>query len=1012
MKKLVFTLICLSLVSSSQAKKITVDDNGHADFDNIQDAINFSEHGDTIIVKPGTYNRGIVFSGMAVTLTSEDPDDMDIVQSTIITSNSRYSVNFDFGEGNRSVLTGFTITGGEAAIGAGIHCSVGTSPTITDNIIKDCNGDGIHGEQEDTKPIISDNEISSNAGSGIYKCNGPITNNDISENNGGGIAFCDAEISGNYISYNVASSLGGGGLTFCKGNIVGNIIEYNYSNKRGGACYECIGSIVGNRIIGNTSQMTGGALSNCRGRITNNIITGNRSGNGGGLFSCYQIYNNTIVSNIAEETGGALSQCSYISNNIIAYNRANSIGGISGLLSNSSYNAFWLNEGGNFGNGATRGPGDIIADPFFVSNGYWDDNGTPGESDDFWVDGDYHVISEAGRWNPVDKIWISDNLTSPCIDAGGEPNDPNSDWTGELWPHGKRINMGAYGGTIEASMSLSNAGNIADLNPDVNDANDWVGYDDMLRLTDKWLSLIDKVPLAEDLNRNGIVDFADYAILINNWQPKVFPPQPPQPNPMTWATEPNATSRTAIEMTATIAASTDKSGVEYYFKNVSLEGHDSGWQEDPNYIDTGLTADTEYSYKVKARNIANLAETDYSELRSATTLPPDTIPPVPNPATWETEPNRISPSSIRMVATTASDESGVEYLFVCTSNPAYSSNWQDDPVYQPTFLPKSTYSFIVRTRDKSPNRNTTGDSPEVTVDLRPPTPEPNPMTWATKPQAISRTAIEMEATTATSTDGSSVEYYFQNITLGGHDSGWQEDPIYTDTGLTAGTAYSYQVKARNIANLAETDYSGLGSATTFPPDTTPPSPDPATWQTEPYSISPSSIRMVATTASDESGVEYFFACTSNPAYSSNWQSNPVYQATSLPKGTYSFVVRVRDKSPNQNTTGDSSGVTVDIQPPTPDTMQWAEGGEPREVYGGGGTWDYYAEMTAAEATDASGGVEYYFQCTTRSGFSRDWGASLYYKVLVGRSGQTHRFRVKARDINKNETAYSPELPMQ
>jgi hypothetical protein len=823
MEKLVFTLICLLPVFTSQAKIITVDDNGPADFDNIQDAIDFSEHGDTIIVRPGTYNQKNFFYNRAITLTSEDPDDTDIVQSTIITSNSGYSVNFDFAEGNHSVLTGFTITGGEANIGGGINCSVGTSPTISKNIIRDCRGYGIHGEQGGAEPVISDNEISSNAGSGIYKCNGPITNNVISENNVSGIAFCDGEISNNTISDNVfliSSSPGGGGLNFCKGKIIRNLIAYNHTNQRGGACYECSGNIAGNRIIGNTSQLGGGALSNCRGRITNNIIAGNRSNNGGGLFFCEHVFNNTIVGNIAEEAGGALSYCGYISNNIIAYNSAKSFGGISGtstITSNSSYNAFWSNEGGNFGNGAARGPGDIVDEPLFVSSGYWDDNGTPNEIDDFWVDGDYHVISQAGRWSEVDQSWINDSLTSPCIDAGGEPNDPNSDWTGELWPHGKHINMGAYGGTVEASMSLSNAGNVADLNPDLNDANDWIGYDDMLLLTDKWLSLIDEVPLAEDINRNGIVDFADYAILINNWQPKIFPPLPPQPNPMTWATEPQATARTAIEMAATIAASTDNSGVEYYFKNVSLGGHDSGWQEDPNY---------------------------------------------------------------------------------------------------------------------------------------------------------------------------------------------------TDTSLTAGTAYSYIVKARNTANLAETDYSELRSATTFPPDTTSPSPDPATWQTEPYSIPPSSIRMIATTASDESGVEYFFACTSNPAYSSNWQDSPVYRVNSLSKGTYSFVVRVRDKSPNRNTTGDSTQVTLDLQPPTPDPMRWAEGGEPREIYGGGGTWDYYAEMTAAEATDASGGVEYYFQCTTESGFSRDWGPSPYYKVLVGRMGQAHRFRVKARDIHKNETAYSSLLPTQ
>jgi hypothetical protein len=166
--------------------------------------------------------------------------------------------------------------------------------------------------------------------------------------------------------------------------------------------------------------------------------------------------------------------------------------------------------------------------------------------------------------------------------------------------------------------------------------------------------------------------------------------------------------------------------------------------------------------------------------------------------------------------------------------------------------------------------------------------------------------------------------------------------------------------------------------------------------------------MVATTASDESGVEYFFACTSNPAYSSNWQDSPVYQATSLPKGTYSFVVRVRDKSPNRNTTGDSVQITIDLQSPTPDPMQWES--EPKEVNHGGGTFDYWAEMTAAEATDPGGSVQYYFECTTASGFSSGWQSSRTYQVKIGRSGQLQHFRVKARDIYGNQTAPSPELP--
>jgi hypothetical protein len=44
-----------------------------------------------------------------------------------------------------------------------------------------------------------------------------------------------------------------------------------------------------------------------------------------------------------------------------------------------------------------------------------------------------------------------------------------------------------------------------------------------------------------------------------------------------------------------------------------------------------------------------------------------------------------------------------------------------------------------------------------------------------------------------------VQYFFQNTTTGmsSHNSGWQSSTSWTDTGLTAGTQYSYQVQARD-----------------------------------------------------------------------------------------------------------------------------------------------------------------------------------------------------------------------
>jgi hypothetical protein len=65
--------------------------------------------------------------------------------------------------------------------------------------------------------------------------------------------------------------------------------------------------------------------------------------------------------------------------------------------------------------------------------------------------GDYHLKSQVGRYDPHTQIWMVDDVTSPCIDAG----DPTSPISSEPSPNGAVVNMGAYGGTSEASKSLN-----------------------------------------------------------------------------------------------------------------------------------------------------------------------------------------------------------------------------------------------------------------------------------------------------------------------------------------------------------------------------------------------------------------------------------------------------------------------------------------------------------------------------------------------------------------------------
>ena len=102
-------------------------------------------------------------------------------------------------------------------------------------------------------------------------------------------------------------------------------------------------------------------------------------------------------------------------------------------------NLIWINDRSSifvsYSNirGGWEGEGNIDVDPLFVDA----DNG------------DYHLKSQAGRYDATNQTWVIDDVTSPCIDAG----DPNSEVVDEPVPNGDRINMGAYGGTVEASKS-------------------------------------------------------------------------------------------------------------------------------------------------------------------------------------------------------------------------------------------------------------------------------------------------------------------------------------------------------------------------------------------------------------------------------------------------------------------------------------------------------------------------------------------------------------------------------
>jgi len=190
-----------------------------------------------------------------------------------------------------------------------------------------------------------------------------------------------------------------------------------------------------------------------------------------------------------------------------------------------------------------------------------------------------------------------------------------------------------------------------------------------------------------------------------------------------------------------------------------------------------------------------------------------------------------------------------------------------------------------------------------------------------------------------------------------------------------------------------------------------------TWAVEPYATSSASIAMTATTASDNSGVEYYFECTTDDV-NSGWQDSTTWEDTGLePSTTYTYRVKARDKSINRNETSWSDpfdattleeGEEPDEEPPTPNPSQWAVGGEPTQYLSGGYYWH---TMTAEPASDAENEpVEYYFELVA-GGYgptSSGWQLSNVYDYAVSvSSSQYGVYKVRTRDAVGNMTDWSP-----
>lgn len=235
-----FLLVCAS-VGTASGTIWYVDDDGGADFTNIQDAINAANESDIIYVYNGTYIEHLSIDKNNLTLLGED-------RNTTIIDGYGYEGDVVTMKYANCTINGFTIeNSGTSDAGIKIVQLVGIPGhhnNVSNNIIKN-NHKGIYLMQSHN--IIRENLIFDNNDAGITaSSNNTISYNEIFSNNGHGVSIYSDNntISDNNVSYNGYSNID---LSGSKNNIIANnTIKHGSGGiKISYACYY-------NKIINNT----------------------------------------------------------------------------------------------------------------------------------------------------------------------------------------------------------------------------------------------------------------------------------------------------------------------------------------------------------------------------------------------------------------------------------------------------------------------------------------------------------------------------------------------------------------------------------------------------------------------------------------------------------------------------------------------------------------------------------------------------------------------------------------
>ncbi len=274
--------------------------------------------------------------------------------------------------------------------------------TISDNLITESNGKGIHLGTINRHFTVSGNRILDSTSDGIYFCNiiqyGHLLNNFISGNGGSGMAGIDHSgtdgdnynvIEGNVITLNGLHGIEA--IDSEDNTIINNVISHNSQAAPGASSGIYLSGVSGFTVSGNEIVENDGPGIFCSGSdltLVNNLVAANQYGGLYFLDSTAPLTNMTIAANLHPLAGGGI----LCDNSILTV--------INSILWGNAPDQLYLESGGlptvsysDIENGLA-GTGNIDEDPLFV-------NGPMG---DFYLS----------------QTLAGQAANSPCIDTGGD----------------------------------------------------------------------------------------------------------------------------------------------------------------------------------------------------------------------------------------------------------------------------------------------------------------------------------------------------------------------------------------------------------------------------------------------------------------------------------------------------------------------------------------------------------------------------------------------------------------